>query len=279
MNDQSLPDSSVSDERPQRLGSGSFASVYMIRGGNVAFKEAHRPNDAAILQEEYEILGRLYMSCNTDTFFMLPRPYAFCQPKNPASFRCIPPSSPLQKQKRRMRPEHPVVFYDSFEVFERPTYGMSRVFALPLEVARVVRKCFFPPTLQNATTTLCRLYFGKVFPQQSNRFFNSFNFPLDVARYEKLCSKFTPEQRDMMRLPNTSEIVIGMGEMLGRLHIRGGCDARDIEFVLGGGGGSDVSFFVIDFNQVYGPLITLCPYLPPNIRHACGTKPRRESQD
>ena len=62
----------------------------MIRGGNVAFKEAHRPNDAAILQEEYETLGRLYMSCNTDTFFMLPRPYAFCQPKNPASFRCIP---------------------------------------------------------------------------------------------------------------------------------------------------------------------------------------------
>lgn len=81
-------DSSVSDERPQRLGSGSFASVYMIRGGNIAFKEVHRPNeDEAVLQKEYETLGGLYVICNTDTFFMLPRPYAFCQPKNPANFR------------------------------------------------------------------------------------------------------------------------------------------------------------------------------------------------
>lgn len=254
-------DSSVSDERPQRLGSGSFASVYMIRGGNIAFKEVHRPNeDEAVLQKEYETLGRLYVTCNTDTFFMLPRPYAFCQPKNPASFRGNVPSPPPLTQKRRTRPERPVVSYETFDVFERSTYAMSRVFALPLEVARTVRKCFFPHTLQNATTTLCRLYFGKVFPKRASRFFNSFNFPLDVARYEELCSNFTLEQRYTIRLPNTSEIAVGMGEMLGQLHIRGGCDARDIEFVLGGSGGSDVSFFVIDFNQVGRPFVILCPY-------------------
>lgn len=44
-----------------------------------------------------------------------------------------------------------------------------------------------------------------------------------------------------------------MGEMLGRIHWWVGFDARDIEFIFGGGSrgtDNDTQFFVIDFNQV-----------------------------
>lgn len=61
------------------------------------------------------------------------------------------------------------------------------------------------------------------------RFFNSSNFPLDVARYLRLVE--TGNAEDYHKI---EEIAYGMGEMLGRVHWFGGYDGRDIEFVMGG---------------------------------------------
>ncbi|KAF8513426.1 hypothetical protein BU17DRAFT_53305 [Hysterangium stoloniferum] len=79
--------------------------------------------------------------------------------------------------------------------------------------------------------SLCRLYFGKIIATggRPNKFFNSANFPLDVARYTQVLSSVTSTT-----LPSVEEIATGMGEMLGRLHWLAGYDGRDIEFVMGG---------------------------------------------
>ncbi|KAJ7205302.1 hypothetical protein GGX14DRAFT_368238 [Mycena pura] len=95
--------------------------------------------------------------------------------------------------------------------------------------------------------SLCRLYLGKIFDRTGQtarpRFFSTANFPLDEARYEALRGAVSD-------LPTLSEVAQGMGAMLALLHFRGLVDARDVEFVLGGDGYGDHTFYVIDFNQV-----------------------------
>lgn len=241
---------SGSIEPRQCLGSGSFASVYVVQGGTIAFKEVHSPEDEKTVLREYELLENLYIPCGVDTFFMLPRPYAYCKPGDRTTYRSYFLSPLLSNSGRRGRPELPAVSRAAFDLFERSTYAMSRVFAVPSEVSTVVRALFFPTEMWNTTATLCRLYFGKTTSERPGRFFNPLNFPLDVVRYQKVRAAFSSEERLALGLPSTSEIAAGMGKMLGRLHYQGGCDARDVEFVLGGSGGSNVTFFVIDFNQV-----------------------------
>jgi hypothetical protein len=60
------------------------------------------------------------------------------------------------------------------------------------------------------------------------RFFNSSNFPLDVSRYRRLLEAAHVDDN-----LTVEDIVYVMGEMLGRLHWRGGYDGRDVEFVMG----------------------------------------------
>ncbi|KIY52170.1 hypothetical protein FISHEDRAFT_35658 [Fistulina hepatica ATCC 64428] len=192
------------------LGSGSFAKVYCYRGSPYVFKQVHHPENANVLLKEYRFCDRIYLQCNSTSYFALPRALAVHLPA---------------------------------------TERDAAVPAVPLTFGKAVQELFFPPNVQSKGPNLCRLYFGKTFVEQLSessrpRFFNSSNFPLDAARYTQLRRRFPRE------LDSIENVAHGMGEMLGRLHGRAGVDGRDVEFVLGGDGMFGCSYWVIDFNQV-----------------------------
>lgn len=74
---------------------------------------------------------------------------------------------------------------------------------------------------------LCRFYFGKIYADETPRFVNTRNFPLDVRRFNML-----RHDNEDLELPSAEEVALEMGDM--------------------GGDGitSSTTFYVIDFNQV-----------------------------
>jgi len=121
---------------------------------------------------------------------------------------------------------------------------MDRVHAIPYGASKVIVNAYFPESLQNATMSLCRLYFGKSYDSYSKpKFVSTSNFPLDEHRYNRLLEIF-PDFMEPIH-----EVAGGMGEMPAKLHHKAGADGRDIEFVLRGGDAT-FSYFVIDYNQV-----------------------------
>jgi hypothetical protein len=226
----------------QRIGAGSFATVFIVHGGPCAYKVIHDTTNAETLLKEYTMLSSLHLTCNPDSFFALPRPFVFHNPQT--NVLTVQPHRSLHRSPRL------TFSAETFSTlgFTAPTYVMDRVFVLPLRISNPIRDLYYPPHAKETNPPpLCRLYFGKVLdvaPVQTSRpnhFFNSSNFPLDVARYTALAAR--------LPLPPVAEVVEGMGEMLARLHWRGNVDGRDIEFVMGGDGYEGISFFVIDFNQ------------------------------
>lgn len=237
----------TTDERcePTRIGAGSFATVFVIRGGPEAFKEVARATaeDTATLRQEFDFLEDIYRKCNGDSFFAIPRGLAFNDPFA-VSDGFLAHDAPSPASVARRRGVRPVVTAGVMAAFSRPAYAMDRVYALPYDAGKVIARLFFPPTIKDSPA-LCRLYFGKDFSNaKASRFINTQNFPLDASRYMQLRAAF-PEE-----LPDASVIAKGMGEMLARLHYRSAVDARDVEFVLGGAGKARFSYFIIDFNQV-----------------------------
>lgn len=233
----------------QRIGAGSFATVYISHGGACAFKIVHNPGNTEVIEKEYRTISAIYFSCNTGSFFRLPRPYAFCDPATDTLH--IDPPSPAKTGYNRC---HRPMF--TTETFRRigitnASYAMDRVFVLPLEFSQPIRELYYPASFKEASPpSLCRLYFGKVIDTpQASRFFNSANFPIDLARYTTLAKT--------LDLADIKEVIAGMGDMLARLHWRGNSDGRDIEWVLGGDGFGGISYFVIDFNQVHSFYIQL----------------------
>ncbi|KAL6300363.1 hypothetical protein BKA93DRAFT_536326 [Sparassis latifolia] len=226
------------------IGRGSFAAIYVIPilGSPVAYKQIHHGDvDSDALMREYSALEKIYLTCDTDSLFAIPRALAFFNP-NTAQLLSSSPSPPSLWRRH----ERPLVTPAAFRPFTRTTYAMDRVFAVPLDAAQVIREHFYPPAAASIHTgpTLCRLYFGKNFANAPpSRFVNTANFPLDVVRYRLMTEQ-------LPGLQTVEEVAFGMGEMLGRLHWRGGYDARDVEFVLGGDGISGFRYFVIDFNQL-----------------------------
>lgn len=213
------------------IGRGSFASVCVLTGRPVAFKQVLFPEQALELKAEFETICKLYDLCDTDSFFAIPRPLAFLDPLLPNSYISAT-VSPLQQVRAR-----PFVSHGDFKALGLPNaaYAMTQVLPLPLSTAHLVRTLFYPPGQKEAPLpSLCRLYFGRVLDVpitdgRPTRFFNSSNFPLDVARYLRLVE--TGNAEDYHKI---EEIAYGMGEMLGRVHWFGGYDGRDIEFVMGG---------------------------------------------
>jgi len=67
-------------ETPVRIGAGSFAVVYVISGGLIAFKEVSHTDNSEELHQEYHTLCNVYLRCNTDSFFAIPRALAFSNP-------------------------------------------------------------------------------------------------------------------------------------------------------------------------------------------------------
>jgi len=181
---------------------------------------------------------------------MIPRPLAFYDPIDPNSFVSTTPTNGVHPRSHRS-----LVAKGDFRLLDLDTaaYAMDQVLPIPLTTAKIVRTLFYPPDMPDASDpTLCRLYFGKVIQAvgpggRPNRFFNSANFPLDVARY---CKILAVAQQEDCEYPAVEEIAYGMGEALGRLHWCAGYDGRDVEFIMGGASFSGVVMNVIDFNQM-----------------------------
>src|ERR1700761_3471728 len=226
------------------IGRGSFATVSVLGARPMAFKHVIFPLRTPELKAEFEVMCSIYDFCNTDSFFAIPRPLAYYDPVTPNSFVALE-ASPISHGRQRAR--RPLVIEDDFRELNISiaAYAMDLVIPLPLSTATVIRNLFYPVGQENAPLpTLCRLYFGKTIDTgRPSRFFNSANFPLDVSRYTLMS-----DQGNANNYPRVDEIVHGMGEMLGRLHWRGGYDGRDIEFVMGGASFSGVAMNVIDFN-------------------------------
>jgi len=224
-----------------KIGAGSFATVYVVRGGPIAYKQVAHVSDAQaqILRHEYDILQEIYLKCNTESFFAIPRVFAYNDPdKKSGGFVSNPPSSARCLAR-------PIVTPNIMTPFTRATYAMDRVHALPYDAGMIISKTYLPETLRKTTVSLCRLYFGKNYTNAPPpRFFNTSNFPLDEERYVNLFESF-PELLEPVKV-----VASGMGEMLSRLHFKACVDARDVEFVLGGDGGGGFTYFVIDYNQV-----------------------------
>jgi hypothetical protein len=243
----------ISQEEPEsqqlvRIGAGCFASVFIITGDDaIAFKSVHVDSNADRLLDEFESLKDLYSSCNSDSFFALPRALAHFEPASGA-LHVIPSSLKIHSSRRQIRS---VVSTAAFRPFSDnaspPVYAMDRISALAGDYAMYVRDHIYPEKHRAAAAPkLCRLYFGKLPPDPNRRqpmFINSNNYPLYRTYYAELT-------QHVQGLHSIEEVAEGMGEMLGHIHWRRGFDARDIEFVLGGGSWSSSHFWVIDFNQV-----------------------------
>lgn len=231
------------------IGRGSFASVSVLTGRPIAFKHVMVPEKEKKqeLLKEFDTLCCIYDSCNGDSFFAIPRPFAFYDPGNPGSFRTVNRSPGFRHRWRTF------IRQDDFELMQLGTaaYAMDHVQPLPLKFAYLLRSLFYSENAGDAPNpSLCRIYFGEVISEvgrggRPNRSFNSANFPLDVARYQRIL-----ENDPAGEYPSVEDIMFGMGEILGHLHCCTGYDGRDIEFALGGMAFSGISFYVIDFNQV-----------------------------
>jgi len=223
---------------PVRLGAGSFATVYVISGGLIAFKEVAHTDNTEKLRQEYDTLDGIYLQCNTNSLFAVPRALAYFNPLT-KDFSVIAPSSP---SANRFRTAGPLITPGVMARFQQPTYAMDRVHALPINARRHLAERYFPPQLSDGPA-LCRLYFGRDYTGAApSRFVNTLNFPLDETRYTQLTTLFE-------FLPPAAEVARAIGSMLFCLHHRASVDARDVEFVLAGDGGAGFTFFLIDFNQ------------------------------
>ena len=244
-------------ETPVRIGAGSFAVVYVISGGLIAFKEVSHTDNSEELRQEYYTLCNVYLQCDTDSFFAIPRALGFSNPLT-GDFSTTTPNPTSATWPRTSRP--PLVTPDMGACFQRPTYAMDRVHALPLTVRRHLAERYFPPKVSRGPA-LCRLYFGRDYTGAApSRFFNTNNFPLDETRYTQMATLFE-------YLPPAADVARAIGDMLFRLHHLASVDARDVEFVLGGDGGAGFTFFVIDFNQAGVAVRSLCTF---SIYHISG---------
>ncbi|SJL14557.1 uncharacterized protein ARMOST_18020 [Armillaria ostoyae] len=231
------------DASPQLIGRGSFASVYVILASLVAFKEVQLEADAPQLQAECDTLAQIYESCHSNSFFSLPRPLAYNDPRDSHSFRRLvqSPSCPVKTGlTRRLRPLR-VVALGSFAAFERPAFAMERIYALPTEVSARIREQFYPADAPDKGPSLLRLFFGSDFANSDVT--GTF---LDVTRYRQLASS---EEGIADDLPDAEIVAEAMGHILGRIQVLGRYDGRGIKFVLGGNGYSGFEFYVIDFHQ------------------------------
>ncbi|GLB39115.1 hypothetical protein LshimejAT787_0602770 [Lyophyllum shimeji] len=227
--------------RRRRLGAGSFASVDVVQEGPAAYKTVHDASGADELLDEYSHLLRLHRTRKPDSFFAIPRPYGYCDPRARSLLMEEPPYA--GPSRRRQRPFLSLSAFDSLS-FTTATYVMDRIYELPHAVGDPIREQFYNKDAQSASApALCRLYFGEVLDgpaTRPGRFFNPANFPLDAARYTALAGP--------LALPPIEDVAAGMGEMLGHLHWQE-VDGQDVEFVMGGDGFDGVRFFAIDFNQ------------------------------
>ncbi|KAF8067777.1 hypothetical protein FPV67DRAFT_1562051 [Lyophyllum atratum] len=245
----------------RRLGAGSFASVDVVQEGPCAYKSVHDPSGAEELYNEYASLQLIHRTCDPDSFFVIPQPYAFC---NLATNSLLVAEPPQVGQPPHRRPFFSLSAFHDLG-FIAPTYVMDRIHSLPQSVGFSIKTLFYNEEAMTATIpSLCRLYFGVVLDgpaTRPSRFFNSANFPLDTFRYTALA--------DPLSMPAIETVAAGIGEMLAHIHWNGGADGRDVEFVMGGDGFHGVQFFMRAWNKTIAsiPLLVSAftandPYYP-----------------
>lgn len=166
-----------------RLGSGSFATVFVLRGGRLAHKVVTHHDRSKELRSEYDALEVIYQKCNSDSFFCVPRAIAFYDPATKVLISNLPSPGNIG----RIRSIRPVLTPVDFAPFtsHNAVYSMDRVEAIPTRIADRIKTMFYPPAFSTmASPSLCRLYFGK--DEAASRFLNSANFPIYHSRYESL---------------------------------------------------------------------------------------------
>ncbi len=82
LHDHHVNSDTMLDPSPRLIGRGSFASVYVVLSSLVAFKEVLSEADAPQLQAECDTLAQIYESCHSNSFFSLPRPLAYNNPRD-----------------------------------------------------------------------------------------------------------------------------------------------------------------------------------------------------
>ncbi|KAJ7216967.1 hypothetical protein B0H12DRAFT_1032213 [Mycena haematopus] len=201
------PNSKISEPQLLVIGRGSFGEVQLLSQTSLAFKSVLDtsadvgPYADAALEKEWNTMVGIYASCNSTSFFAIPRPLGLFLPTTSASgVHLAAPSDVILRGRQGKRYPSP---------------------------------------------NLIRLYFGRDGPERSqSRFINTKNFPMNVTQYNRL-----HRAMDQDGVAEPHEVARGMGEMLGKLHWKYGCDARDVEFVLGEGDGGVAEYWLLDFNQ------------------------------
>lgn len=202
-----------------------------VRGPGLVFKQTLNPQHVTELQAEFDIYGAVATHLKQATF-KVPKPSKFY-------------SSVAKLQTR----------YEVKLDTEGPLFSMACIPPASAPVGTLIRAHFVNERLrpQFHNLLLCRLYLGVdstafCAKRQRATFMNTTNY--------QLCSKDIEFLRAQKALPDSftcSLIASEMGEVLAMFHHQLKLDARDIEFVLGGGGGEEedlASLWVLDFNQV-----------------------------
>jgi hypothetical protein len=136
----------------------------------VAYKQVQREDEGDTLRAEYEALDRIYVLCNSDSFFIIPRAIAFYNPQG-GLFLAHPPSFASGTHRRRPRP---AMQRKELLGFDSATYVMERIHHLPDSLASTISSSFYPQEHRTRPgARLCRLYFGKTLDgARPSRFFN-----------------------------------------------------------------------------------------------------------
>lgn len=212
---------------PARLGASSFATVYIISGGLIAFKEVALVDSTGKLRQEYDTLDNICLQCNTDFLSTIPRALAYF---NPVTEEFSTTASSLTSANR-LCTVRSFVTPGVMSYFQRPTYAMDWVHPSPINTRRYLAERYFPSQLFDGPA-LCHLYFGKdCTGAPPSRFVNTLDFSLDRARYAQLTTLF-------QILRSATDFARAMSGTLFRFHHGAAVDARDIEFTLRGDGGA-----------------------------------------
>lgn len=211
-----------------RIGAGSFAEVFVWEGRNsVALKIVKDSSRCPELLREFQALESA-SKCMSGQGLLFSIPAVSDYYTSFGLFR------------RDMALQQTVEGMEDIACL----YAMERVWPVPRNLILVIRERFFPPQYKEYEKGfLARIYLGKKrngSADRPRRFFNPNNWALDTDSLEEL------------DLP-TGRISMDMGRLLARLHFVASCDARDVEFVLGGDPLDPFKKFkcyCFDFNQV-----------------------------
>jgi hypothetical protein len=125
----------------ERIGSGSFATIFVLRGQPFAYKVVQHVARTDELRTEFHSLHKIYLNCNSGSIFGIPRAIAFYHPST-EEFIGFPASPPLGRPRASGASVKRTTFSESN--FSGPMYAMDRVHIVPVDVGVLVRNRFYP---------------------------------------------------------------------------------------------------------------------------------------